>query len=112
MLQLPSNLNLDVCMSLTQKLLDELVSQQEAVMSQLQQPVENSLAKLRDVLLVLNHITDLQNVVDDRYLRVEQQYALLRSEFIQFTNHCVVLHACVDNTPSPPLLIEFIIAIS
>lgn len=63
-----------------QKLLDELVSQHDSMLAQLQQPVGDSLEKLRDVLLLLHHITDLQHVVDEKFLPVEQQYAMLRSE--------------------------------
>lgn len=57
--------------------MDSLVSEREGMVTQLQAPVED-LSQLRDTLQLLHHITDLQSVVDDMYLPVEKQYALLR----------------------------------
>lgn len=57
--------------------LDSLVCECEGMVSQLQAPVE-VLSQLRDTLQLLHHITDMQNFVDDLYLPVEKQYAMLR----------------------------------
>lgn len=53
------------------------MSDREKMLSSLRAPVEG-LLQLQDTLLLLHHITDLQNVIDDMYLPVEEQYALLR----------------------------------
>lgn len=54
-----------------------LVSESESMASQLRAPVE-SLAQLQDTLQLLHHITDKQSFVDQLYLPVEKQYAMLR----------------------------------
>ena len=48
------------------------------MISKLQEPVDESLEKLRDILLLLQNISDLQHVVDEKFLPVEQLYAMLR----------------------------------
>jgi len=49
------------------------------MLSDLQEPIDDSLQKLREVLLLLQSICDRQHMVDEKFLPVEQQYALLRS---------------------------------
>ena len=57
--------------------LDSLVSQRELMSSQLSTPV-HTLHHLKETLELLQHITDLQNVMDELYLPVERLYGLLR----------------------------------
>ncbi len=52
------------------------------MLAQLQEPVGESLEKLRDVLLLLQNISDLQHIVDEKFLPVEQQYATLRLDLV------------------------------
>lgn len=47
------------------------------MVAHLHAPVE-SLSQLKDTLQLLHHITDMQSYVDELYLPVENQYAMLR----------------------------------
>jgi hypothetical protein len=59
--------------------LDSLVSQCAGMVSQLHAPVPvEGLSQLRDTLQLLQRITDMQSFIDDMYLPVEEQYAMLR----------------------------------
>lgn len=68
------------CFCITQAMLDEIVEEHERMMFELQEPVGESLEKLRGILLLLQNISDLQHVVDEKFLPVEEQYAMLRLE--------------------------------
>ena len=57
--------------------LSKLVSECESMVAHLQAPVEG-LSQLKDTLQLLHHITDMQSFVDELYLPVEKQYAMLR----------------------------------
>lgn len=58
--------------------LNELVSDCLSMVTRLRTPVEE-LSRLKDTLQLLHHITDMQSFVDNLYLPIEKQYAMLRS---------------------------------